>query len=235
MAASESNQAAPQEHDIRPATAGLLRGVLVLTFICLGSGLGVGLLFRAMQDDIEDNSRKAFLATLEVVLPEASSEQTVGDYPADVPLERRVFRSDTADGVLYAGMGAAQGYSSEIKVLASVRALESGRPLGDDPVIHRMAVVSSQETPGLGENINLVEKDVSVWGAVAGQKSTPGRPWFQEQFSGKRLSDLMVETTRDTDRIAAITGATISSEAGTQATRRAVQRIIERTREVYGQ
>jgi Na+-translocating ferredoxin:NAD+ oxidoreductase RnfG subunit len=137
--------------------------------------------------------------------------------------------------VLYAGMGAAQGYSSEIKVLVSVRAEEAGRPLGDDPVIHRMAVVSSQETPGLGENINLVEKDVSVWGAVAGEKSTPGRPWFQEQFSGKRLSDLIVETTRETDKVAAVTGATISSTAATEATRRAVNRIIERTREVYGQ
>ena len=87
----------------------------------------------------------------------------------------------------------------------------------------------------LGEKIRDVEKDVSIWGAIAGQKSTPGRPWFQEQFSNKRLSDLVVEKRKDSEKIAALTGATITSEATTEAVRIAVKRIIERSAEVYGQ
>ena len=156
--------------------------------------------------------RKAALAE---VLEEADGYPAVGDYPEGAKEEDKVYMNETSSGILYAAMGVAQGYQSQIKVLVSVAAPGSRTPVGDDPVIHRMAVVESTETPGLGENIKAVEKDVSVWGAMAGEKPTPQRPWFQEQFSGKRLSDLVVEKRPGTDRIAAVTGATITSRAAT--------------------
>jgi Na+-translocating ferredoxin:NAD+ oxidoreductase RnfG subunit len=219
------------------ATAGarLIRGVTVLALICLGSGLGVGLLYSTMKDDIEANERSVFENTLAEVLGEAERYATLGEYGDDVPMEERIYVRETDRGVLYAAIGRAQGYQSQVKVLVSVRADRPGQPVGDDPVIQRMAVVSSQETPGLGENINAVEKDVSLWGAVAGDRGNPGRPWFQEQFSGKRLSDLVVEKREETPGIAALTGATITSEAATKASRKAVRRIISRTQELYGQ
>ncbi len=213
---------------------GLLAGILVLAAICLASGLGLGLLYSHMKEDIEDNRRQAFLDTLGVVLPGAETDDTVGTY-ADGSLEDRVYAKQTSEGLLYAAMGSAQGYQSQVKVLVSVKGEAPEQPLGDNPKIHRMAVVSSQETPGLGQQIQAVEKSVSVWAAAAGHEQEPKRPWFQEQFSGKRLEDLVVEKQEDTDKIAALTGATITSRAATEATRKAVQKIINRTRKVYGQ
>ncbi|MFO7958514.1 MAG: FMN-binding protein [Candidatus Brocadiia bacterium] len=212
----------------------LIQAVIVLTLICLGSGLGVGLLYHSQRDDIEANERSVFQSALAQVLGEADEYPTVGEYDASVDAEQKVYMRRMDSGALYAAMGSAQGYQSEVRVLVSVEAESPGRPVGDDPLIHRMAVVSSQETPGLGEQIKSVEQDVSVWGAVAGQRSEPKRPWFQEQFSGKRLSDLVVERTAETDKIAALSGATITSEAATEAARKAVNTIIERTADVYG-
>jgi RnfABCDGE-type electron transport complex G subunit len=212
----------------------LIQAVIVLTLICLGSGLGVGLLYHSQRDDIEANERSVFEKALEQVLGKADQYPTVGQYDASVNAEQKVYMRRTDSRALYAAMGSAQGYQSQVRVLVSVEAESPGRPVGDDPLIHRMAVVSSQETPGLGEQIKSVEQDVSVWGAVAGQRSEPKRPWFQEQFSGKRLSDLVVERTAETDKIAALSGATITSEAATEAARKAVNTIFERTAEVYG-
>jgi electron transport complex protein RnfG len=163
----------------------------------------------------------------------------VGEYGPNATEEEKVYVHSTDGAVLYAATGVAQGYQSPIKVLVAVEADGPDTPLSDNPVIHRMAVVSSQETPGLGETINQVDKDVSVWAALAGRggesPSDAKRPGFQDQFTGKRLSDLVVEKTPGTDKIQALTGATITSKAATQAARNAVQTIISKTAEAYGQ
>jgi electron transport complex protein RnfG len=225
---SEDRQAAPPRR--RPPKA-----VVVLACICLGSGLGVGTLYCFMKDDITQNEGKSFRQALQVVLGEADTYDTVGNYGAGVPDSDKIYAHRNGSQILYAATGSAKGYQSEVQVIVSVEADSPDSPIETDPVIHAMAVVSSGETPGLGENIRAVEKDVSLWGAIAGEKAAARRPWFQEQFTGKRLSDLVVEKRRDSDKIAALTGATITSKATTEAVRIAVKRIIERTAEVYGQ
>jgi len=214
-----------------------LRGVIVLACICLVSGAGVSLLQWAFQDDIGQKMASVFHDALAQVLGEAEDYPAVGDYEDGTPEDAKVYMNRADGQVLYAGMGEAQGYQSRIKVLVSVQAESPDAPLGDDPVIRRLAVVSSQETPGLGENINAVEKDVSIWAKAAGKEpadAAPKRPWFQEQFSGRRLSDLVVEKTPGTEKIMAVTGATITSKATTEAARNAVQNIISKTNEAYG-
>lgn len=212
----------------------MLAGIIVLACICLGSGAGVGALYWFLKDDIQRKQEEVFLESLADVLGEAESYLTVIQYADDVPDEARVYVSTADPGILYAAMGAAQGYQSQIKVLVSVRASAPNTPVDDAPVIHRLTVVSSQETPGLGENIKAVEKDVSIWSVMAGAEATPKRPWFQEQFSGKRLSDIMVEKRADTDKIVPVTGATMTSKAVVEAGRNAIGRIIEATAEAYG-
>ena len=225
---SEEPQAPPASRKPPPA-------VIVLGCICLASGLGVGALYHSMKDDIEENMSQVFLQALQVVLGEGGEYALVGDYKESVPDSDRIYVLRSGAQVLYAGMGSAKGYQSVIKVIVSVKGSAPGRSVEADPVIHAMAVAESQETPGVGENIRAVEKDVSLWGAMVGKKSTPRRPRFQEQFTGKRLSDLVVEKRPDSTKIAALTGATITSEATTEAVRNAVKRVIERTAEVYGQ
>ncbi|NLW49954.1 MAG: FMN-binding protein [Candidatus Brocadiaceae bacterium] len=224
---TEDLQARPGSR--RPPTA-----VIVLAAICLVSGLGVAALYQAMKSDIEENMARAFRQALQAVLGEADEYGTVGAYAQDVADEDKVYVCRDDGRTLYAARGEAKGYQSTVEVIVSVRADSPNGALAADPVIHAMAVFESGETPGLGENIRAVEKDVSVWGALAGARPAERRPWFQDQFSGKRLSDLVVETRKDTDRIAAVTGATRTSEATTLAVRNAVGRIIERTAEVYG-
>ena len=209
-----------------------VKAVIVLGCICLGSGLGVGVLYHAMKDDILENAGKAFRSALQTVLGEAGDYATIGD--AEEPGGKVYVDASSPSAVLYAAMGSAKGYQSTVKVLVSVEGGTPGTPVGDDPLIHAVAVVESAETPGLGDNIRAVLKDVSLWGALAGEKPTPGRPAFQAQFSGKRLSDLVVVKRADTDKIAAITGATITSKAATKAVRNAVRKIIEATAEVHG-
>ena len=76
-----------------------------------------------------------------------------------------------------------------ISVLVSVRVpnSEGGRAYpqaGDSATIHRVTIISSQETPGLGENVKLVQKDVSIWAKLAGAGAgADKRPTFQVQFT----------------------------------------------------
>ncbi|MHC4480069.1 MAG: FMN-binding protein [Planctomycetota bacterium] len=215
----------------------VLGAVLVLGCICLGSGAGVGTLYWQMKDDIEEKARGVFEAALAQVLGEGGGYSTVGDYPEGTPEAEKVFVNRSGAAVLCAAKGTAQGYQSQIAVLVSVASEAPGALVGPDPRIHTMVVVESQETPGLGENVKTVQKDISLWGRLAGarEEGAAKRPWFQEQFSGKRLSDLVVEKRKDTDKIAALTGATITSRATTEAARRAVQKIIDKTAEANGE
>ncbi|GAF92780.1 unnamed protein product, partial [marine sediment metagenome] len=93
--------------------AGIMAGMMVLGCICLVSGLGVGLLFSAMKDNIEQKRQSVFQEALAAVLGDGESYPTVGDYESDVPDKDKVYFSETPSGVLYAAMGAAQGYQSQ--------------------------------------------------------------------------------------------------------------------------
>jgi Na+-translocating ferredoxin:NAD+ oxidoreductase RnfG subunit len=214
--------------------AGLAGGVAILAAICLVSGLGVGLLYVKMKPAIDANQQAVFDSALAEVIGTEGTRSVVGDYPAETPQEDIVYVMKTPSGVLYAAMGSVLGYQSQVKVLVSVKADAPDKPVGEDPVIHTMAVVSSEETPGLGENVKAVSQDVSFWAALTGARSAPKRPWFQAQFSGRRLSDLVVVKQKTNDKIEAITGATITSTAATNAARQAIEKIIKRTAEVYG-
>jgi Na+-translocating ferredoxin:NAD+ oxidoreductase RnfG subunit len=240
----------------------LARGILVLGAICLSSGLGIGLLYGLYKAKIEAKRKEAFNTALAVVLGEAEDYGTVGSYtPGTSPFDM-VYRNESNGAVLYAAVGEAKGYQSTVRVLVSVKAREADSLPGPDLVVHRMAVFESQETPGLGDNINAIQKEVSIWGALAGQKEPPKRPWFQDQFTGKSLADVKIESSMGADKvsavsgatvkskkpagkrwagkgsggapIAAVTGATITSRAAAAATRNAIERIIARTAEVYG-
>ncbi|MHC4789296.1 MAG: FMN-binding protein [Planctomycetota bacterium] len=238
----------------------MLSAIVVLAAICLGSGAGVGSLYWSMKDDIEAQARGVFQAALAQVLGEADGYAEVGQYPAEAGERERVYAKQAPSGALYAAMGSAKGYGGPVRVLVSVRAEQLGAPASGNPTIHAMTVVESQETPGLGENIRAVQKDVSIWAKLTGKgQETLRRPWFQEQFSGLRLADLGGGETGDAEElpvetgasppytgasplagesgreVEAITGATITSSATVEAVRGAVRTIIEKTAEAYAQ
>lgn len=207
----------------------------VLMSICLASAAGVSILYVTNRDRIRQNQLKSFHQTLSEVLGDAKDVRPL-DENARIG-EADVYVASTDNGVRYAAKASARGYQSIITVLVSLDAKSAHTPLPDDPVIHRAAVVSSQETPGLGENINKVKKDLSLWAALSGifvdqpDSDGPNRPWFQDQFNGKKLSDLEV-TQSGKNGIRPITGATISSRGTTKAVRKAIETAVHTTETV---
>jgi electron transport complex protein RnfG len=100
----------------------------------------------------------------------------------------------------YIAEGYGKGYSSYIHILASV---------DRDFVLRKISVLSHAETPGLGDEI---EKD-----------------YFLNQFEGKGADNLVVIKGETEDKIAAITGATISSRAVTEdGVRKGVEMLQEK-------
>jgi|GEM_PF-240299 len=93
-----------------------------------------------------------------------------------------------------------KGYSSFPQLLVVV---------DNDFVVRKMNVLAHGETPGLGDEIEAL--------------------WFKEQFRGKDLDHLEVIKGETKDKIQAITGATISSRAVTNAVRDAVEMIKKKT------
>ncbi|MCX5665455.1 MAG: RnfABCDGE type electron transport complex subunit G [Candidatus Omnitrophica bacterium] len=85
------------------------------------------------------------------------------------------------------------GYSGYIRIVAGVDL---------DGTIEGVAVLEHSETPGLGAKINEVKPGES-------------EPWFLKQFKGKNVRTIAVKKNID-----AITGATISSRAVTDAIRK---------------
>ncbi len=216
-------------------TASLLQYGAVLGAICLVSGACLSCMFAIARDRIEENEQKAFDETLDTVMGDAGDVRPLDADAASVPLQERIYVGTISGGRRYAARGSAQGYQSEIVVLVAVDGFEDGRYVGQDPVIYRVAVVSSAETPGLGANINKAPVDVTLWAAI-GRAAAGGNdadkdkaapvPVFQAKFSHKKLSDLVVDKTGE-GGIEPLTGATISSRAVTLAVRQAVEHIVE--------
>ena len=86
-----------------------------------------------------------------------------------------------------------KGYSSYINILVSV---------SNDLKINAIKILGHGETPGLGDEID--------------------QAYFQKRFEGKTLDKLVVEKIEGSEKIQAISGATISSRAVTKGVRDAV-------------
>ncbi|MBN1526136.1 MAG: RnfABCDGE type electron transport complex subunit G [Candidatus Omnitrophica bacterium] len=95
------------------------------------------------------------------------------------------------------------GYNGFIRMIVGVN------PAG---VIEGVEVLEQQETPGLGADINKIKP---------GEKD----PWFLRQFKGKDAATLEVKKNID-----AITGATISSRAVTDAVRKTITEFLAKVK-----
>jgi Na+-translocating ferredoxin:NAD+ oxidoreductase subunit G len=97
----------------------------------------------------------------------------------------------------------AAGYNGFIRLLVGIDL---------NGVIRGVRVLEHQETPGLGAKINEVK---------------PGEqgPWFLRQFTGKSAKDIEIKKNID-----AITGATISSRAVTDAIKKGVDEFLEKVK-----
>ncbi|HUT36816.1 MAG TPA: FMN-binding protein [Planctomycetota bacterium] len=128
----------------------------------------------------------------------------------------------TTGRALYAATGSARGYSSRVEIIVAVdQGVKDSSPAAK---IKAISVVAQSETPGLGDKCRA--------------------PEFQKQFSDLLLGRLELkkgvpyrvpgQADGDQQDIAAITGATITSNAVLSAVRQAIERIRERAAQAAG-
>jgi electron transport complex protein RnfG len=208
-----------------------VRFPLVLGLIALVSAAGLAITYSATRDQILFQERlekeRAVAQVLRIDIapeqlndPTAERPWTATPYPPASKKDEGFTVYQATDPKteerLYAAEGRMQGYSSKVRVIAAVdQAIEK------DPgaaTVRAVKVVSQVETPGLGSHSSDAE--------------------FQRQFQDLPVQLLAVDKTAggyrepgapgsDSQRVAAITGATITTNAVIGAVRQALERIRE--------
>jgi electron transport complex protein RnfG len=103
----------------------------------------------------------------------------------------------------YIFTAAGKGYAKNIETMFGVDTAG---------VIQGLKIIFQEETPGLGTKIQEVR-----YGET--------RPWFQQQFIHKKVSQLFLKKERASGMIDGITGATISSQAVTSSVRKKIEKM----------
>lgn len=119
-----------------------------------------------------------------------------------VPDKEQWFAAEKGGKVIaYVVPSESKGYGGEIKMLVAI---------STDGKVIDYNILSSNETPGLGDNAS--------------------KEPFRSQFKGKKEANLtVVKDPSDKEDIQAMTGATISSRAVTLAVKNAVNEVTELT------
>jgi RnfABCDGE-type electron transport complex G subunit len=201
---------------------------LVMLIVTCISATALSYISLITEPRIEEQERRKEQAAVAAVFPGADrterKEVELSEAGRRVTYQE-VYRGGALAG--YAITGAAPGYSSTIEVLAGVR---------PDLTVQGVKVLSQQETPGLGTRIDEVESTATWLGILSGKESLVPEgdgeepvPWFirtrfveDEQDAPRRLRLEDLRLTADGGKVEAITGATISSRAVTEAVRQAV-------------
>lgn len=196
---------------------------VVLMLICICAAVGLGATFVLTKGKILRREEEKRQKALAIVLPGLNGGP-VEITPEGTPVPDKVYKGNGKDNGLigYAAMGQAQGYSSKLKVMVGV-----------DPSVGRVLaiyVLSQNETPGLGTKVIEIAITRTIWKALFGKKEAAPEeealvPWFQKQFEGKLLNQLVVVREKNPERISAITGATITTRAVVRAVEEAIEKI----------
>lgn len=193
---------------------------VILTVVCMLNGLAIGYVYDASRAAIKKTAAATLADSLRLVVPRA--EKFSGKKQAALADGRSLdYYEGYGPGGAVAGYALAaerQGYQSLLKVL-----------VGIDPAgtIEGIKVIEQAETPGLGARVDEVEARGTLWGRIAGMfrgaaaaGEVPAEPWFQAQYRGLTPAELkLLRPGQDGKGIHALTGATITSRACTDAVR----------------
>jgi len=199
-----------------------LKYPLIITLICLVAAGALAVTFALTKDRIAASKQGELEAALKAVLPAEARSVGVTSLGDGRKLYTAYEKPDEQGAALgYAAIGAAQGYSSKVKVLVGV-----DRKM----TIREVRILDQQETPGLGERTREVPATQSIWGALAGlfggdlEAEGERVPQFQKQFRGRTEGDLvLVKEPGSKDNISQLTGATITSRAVVTAVKQAIE------------
>lgn len=166
-----------------------------LVLACLVSGLIIGVVYFITAPIAVEKNEMLKVQAMKGLVSDAESFEAV-------PNKDQWFEAKKDGKVIaYVIPSESKGYGGAIKMLVAVEA--------DGKVID-YSILSSNETPGLGDNA--------------------AKEPFKSQFKGKLESDLtVVKDPSNKENIQAMTGATISSKAVTLAVKNAVNEVTEFT------
>ncbi len=170
-----------------------------LVVIFVAAGIIMASVFAKTAPIVAAAQKREKEEALKRLMPEAESIEEAGKWE---PFGKHGEYYDALkDGrpVGYIASTYGKGYSSYISILVAV-----------DPSmkVKKISILGHGETPGLGDEIE--------------------QEYFLKRFEGKSLDQLVVVKTEGTDKIQAISGATISSRAVTNGVRQAVKLLEEK-------
>lgn len=166
-----------------------------LALICVAASASLAIVYSFTRPAIVARAKAEEEASLKEVLPQANNFEPVKS--GESVLYYKAYNKN-AKFIGVAFKVSAKGYSGIIETMAG---------MSRDGIITAIKILNQNETPGLGARITEVSDDTTIWDLFRVKKKVEDekKPWFQEQFSGKRIEGI-----KD---IQAITGATISSKA----------------------
>lgn len=187
----------------------LIRYALILSLFTMISAVSLAWINQITLPRILVQQQKELNEGLYSVLPGLSTGK-LKEVRQDDETTFYVGYSDTSENNLigYAFLNFAKGYSSTIQTLVGVDT--SGQIMG-------MRILFQQETPGLGTRCEEI-------------RSGESSPWWQNQFLGKKATDVLVD--KDGGEIESITGATITSRAITDGVARQSDRLLDHIQKI---
>ena len=194
----------------------ILRFVIILGLACLVMGGGVAILYACFQGRLAARDRAATQEAIRAVVPEGAKVDLAKPLAGSTKDGSAVYAAVAADAgartVAWVAAGEAQGYSSVVKVMVGVT--KEGNALK----IHKVAVLSQAETPGLGATVAETRSTYTLWQKLFGSDE-PERVFnpFLRRFETRQAGQV-----RD---IQAMTAATITSNATKAAVAQAIGRI----------
>lgn len=173
----------------------LIRMVVVLTASCAISGAMLAAVYVKTAGPIAATERGVQMNAIREVLPPCNNDPVADAVTIDDPAGGRwVFYVARLDGncvgTAFETMSM-KGYSGKIRLMVGVTAADT---------IKAIKIVEQKETPGLGAKITA--------------------PAFRDQFTGRSAANTKWAVKKDQGDIVAITAATISSRAVTEAIKR---------------
>ncbi|MCX6338896.1 MAG: RnfABCDGE type electron transport complex subunit G [Candidatus Aureabacteria bacterium] len=205
----------------------VLKLTVLLTVVCLLNGLALGLVYEVTRGAIAKTAARTVAESLKLVVPQADrfSEKKECPLAGGRAIAYREAYSRSGELIGYALASERQGYQSVLKVLVGIN------PQG---VIQGVKVLEQAETPGLGSRIDELKVSETIWTCIANlfNKKNAGaadqRPWFQEQYRGLAAGEItLLRPSQGGKGIHALTGATITSRALTQAVRDSIEAFLK--------
>ncbi len=173
----------------------IIKITLNLVAICALAGVILSVTWTITNPVKLEKEAEELQAALKGLIPQADAINKAATFVSAGGKEGTIYKAVKGGKPIgYVVSAYTKGYSSFIKMLVAV---------DTDYRIIGIQILSEQETPGLGDNVD--------------------KKWFKDQFRGKTEDHLVVIKGETNTDIQAISGATISSRAVTNGVKAAVE------------